>query len=480
MKNKIIRGVKWAFAEQAGVQIISFLVFLLLARVLGPTAFGLIALSQAFVMFITQTVQQGFSTVIIQRGELDDMHVQTAFWSNLILSLVAIIGVQLLAPTIARVFNEPELEALMRVLCVIFVLTPVWTIQQALFRRNLQFKPLAVQSISASMIGNLVAVIMALNGYGVWSLVGREIVRVLVASMLLWRRSDWRPRLQFSIDKFIELWQYSAHVIWGNIILFCSLKADSLIIGFGLGSKELGYYHVAMRLIALLNQLISRTIEKVAMPVFSRLQADIQQLRQAFGTANQYSALIILPVFAGIALTVTEFVPVVFGDRWDPSIPVMQVLLIAGIMQSLIYNNIALVMGLGKPQIRTKIITIEAALKVSFLLLAVSYGLIATAIAVVAVTLITYPIWVFSAIRILQTQMTKFIFYFIPAVTSTLVMAAAVTAGKYFLQGTVLAMEVLLLISVTVGFAAYTLSTLLLFPRLSREIIGNINTGKAK
>ncbi len=156
--NKVIHGLKRAFLEQTGVQLVSFVVFLLLARILGPQSFGLIALSQAFVLFTTQIVQQGFSQAIIQRKELEETHLNAAFWANIFFSLISLLILICFAETIARLFQEPKLEEIIYVLSIIFLITPILTVQQAVFKRNLDFKPLAKQSLIGTSIGNAVAV----------------------------------------------------------------------------------------------------------------------------------------------------------------------------------------------------------------------------------------------------------------------------------------------------------------------------------
>lgn len=471
MSNKVLSGIKWAFAEQAGVQVISLLVFLLLARLLGPSAFGLIALSQAFVMFVTVTIQQGFSQAIVQRHELDDMHLHTAFWANLALSSAAFILVHIFAEQIASLFSEPELEPIIRALSCLFLITPVWTIQQAIFKRDLEFKPLALQSILGTTAGNGVALTMAFLDYGVWSLVAREIVKAAVCSYSLWRVCRWRPAFKFSLARLRELLNFASHVMGGNIVLFFGQKADSLLIGYFIGTVELGFYHVAMRIISVLNQLFSRTIEKIAMPVFSKLQTGMKELQQAYLKASRASGFVLIPIYVGVALTIAEFVPTVFGDKWDASIPIMKVLIIAGLAQSLIYLKIALLMGIGKPQVRTRIITAESVLKIILVSAAVHFGLLMTAYAVLLTTLLMYPLWVFHTNRALNISVRTYLQSYPQTLLCLVGMIAAVLLVQDFALAHTLKPAIILCLMVAVGVLAYSAAAFL----FCRKFLSNLS-----
>ena len=197
LKRKFINGTIWSATQMWGMRAIDFLVFLILARLLGPEAFGLIALATVYLAFLSVFIDQGFSDVIIQREEITDRHLDTAFWTGIFIALLLILVSIFAADVVANIFNEPDLAPIIRVLSISFLLMAVRGTQQAILQRNLQFKPLAIRSLLASLIGGVVGIVFALLNFNVWSLVVQYLTAVAVGVLELWKVSDWRPKLRF-------------------------------------------------------------------------------------------------------------------------------------------------------------------------------------------------------------------------------------------------------------------------------------------
>lgn len=393
MNSKLVSGLKWVFLEQSSSQIISFLVLLFLARLLGPESFGLLALSYLFISLIVDLIQQSFAQAIVHRKELEPEHLQAAFWANVGLSIGTGLIFLGFSEQIASLLNEPELADILKALTLILLVTPVLVVQQAIFKRELNFQPMATRLVVATLIGNGVAIAMALYGFGVWSLVAREIVTHSINALLLMQVSEWRPKLSYSHRHFKELFSYGTHVILGNFATFVSLRADIFFIGYFLGTASLGYYNIALRLVSTLNNFLGRSIEKVAMPTFARLQKDTAALKSAFSAAMTGTGFLILPIMSGLFLCIEELSPLLFGEKWNTSIPIMQAMLVLGIVQNLCYVKIALLMGIGRPGERTLIVGIEGLLKIGAIVLAYPHGLLAVAIGVTAASYLVLPLW---------------------------------------------------------------------------------------
>lgn len=398
-EKKAQRGLKWALLEQSSVQIISFLVFLLLARLLDPQTFGLLAISQIFINLVAHMLQQGFNQAIVQRPDITKQHYNAAFLANMGVSLLFIIVLIFSSPFIAELFNAPRLTEIIRSISIILLISPLYATQQAILRRSLTFKPLALQSLIATIGANTVAVTMALMDYGIWSLIVREILMSAIGSAVLLKYCSWRPSRDVRLTDLLDLLPFSIQVIKGNVVNFLSREAPPFLIGYFLGTKDLGVYHLAKRLVMILDQLISRSLERVAMPLFSRLQHDKPALDTAYLSLTSFATTLVFPLFIGLSLTAELFVPLIFGEKWLASIPIMGLLLLTGISQSIRFISIALMMGTGEVKSRTTILAIEATSKIALTFLLIDQGLNSVTMGLVFASFLVLPLCTYYIAR---------------------------------------------------------------------------------
>ena len=217
IKQKAIQGIIWSAIQGWGSQAISLIVFFLLARLLSPEDFGLVALANVFITFMQIFLDQGFAQALIQSKELEPEHLDTAFWTNIITAIVlSLIGITY-ADFIAIFFKHRELTPVIQVLCILFLINAFSSVQQSLLQREFNFKAIAIRHLFGMIISGIVGVVMALNNLGVWSLVGQKVVYELVGSCVLWTASNWRPKFRFSLTHFGELFNFGKRfAIWRN------------------------------------------------------------------------------------------------------------------------------------------------------------------------------------------------------------------------------------------------------------------------
>ena len=375
-------GVFWTGLQNWGSKAASFLTFMVLARLLSPEAFGIIALGTVFVAFARVLVDKGFTDAIIQREKLDDLHIQSAFWVNLGIGVLLILITWATAPWIAQLFDEPDLGSVVRWLSLIFGIRALNGVQEALFRRNVEFKVLAIAGFTGVCVGAGFGITMAYEGYGVWSLVAQQITNQTTYVSILWVASNWRPSLAFSFSHAEDLFSFGVGVIGSSILGFVNRRLDDLLIGAFLGSTALGYYNIAYRILLALTQLISQVGSKVMFPVFSHFQSEDEKLRETYYTAVNYMSIISVPIFIGLAVLAPYVIPVAFGAKWSASIPVMQILSFAGLLQSLIYFNTPLILAKGHSFINLFLSAIRAVVNFTAFMIAVQLGGIVTVAAV--------------------------------------------------------------------------------------------------
>lgn len=470
LRQSAVNSVVWSAITSWGRQAIAFIVFFLLARLLGPETFGLIALAAVFMAFIQVFADQGFAEALVQRDQLEPEHLDTAFWTNiaigLLITLLCIGGAQL----IADLFNQPQLTPIIRWLSLSFLLRALSSVQEAIFRRNLAFKTLAIRSLIAVVVGGVVGVTMALMGLGVWSLVGQQLINSLIQVIVLWIASDWRPGFRFSVSHFKDLFSFGINVVGMNVLDFINSRADDFLIGYFLGPVALGYYSVAYRIMTIVIDLLTNVINQVAIPAFSKLQKEPERLRDAFYTVTKFTSLVSFPIFLGLAALAPELIRLLLGPKWIPSIPVIQVLAFIGLLHSVYYFNATVIMAMGKPSWKLLINFINSIANLISFAIAVQFGIVAVAAAFVIRGYVLSPIEFWLVGKLIRINAFTYLSNYIAPLAGSLAMVATIFATKYFI-GSFVSLYVLLGICVVISPLVYALTIFLVAPALFRQVL---------
>jgi len=470
LRQKAVKGVLWSALDSWGRQVISIGIFIVLARLLDPQTFGLVALATIFVNFLQIFIDQGLVQAIVQRQELETEHLDTAFWTNLgvsaLATLLSIAGAEL----IADFFKEPEIAPIIRCLSLSFLISGFSSVQEAIFQRNLAFKPLAIRSLIAVIIGGIVGITMAFMGFGVWSLVGQQLTNSFAQVLVLWWVSDWHPGFKFSQKHFKELFGFGVNVMGINLCNFFTRRSDDFLIGYFLGSTALGYYSVAYRLLQILTQLLTSIIVKVSLPTFSRLQEEPERLRNALYKGIQFTSLITFPGFLSTVILAPEIVTVVFGEKWSPSIPVMQVLNLVGILYAYFYFNGSLMMAVGKPSWKLALDFVQSVSNVVAFAITVQWGIVAVAAAYVIRGYLMAPLTIWVVWKLIRIDIRTYLSQGAVPLVGTIIMLVSMFIVKYFLSSLISPLGILA-IAIFVGAIVYVLSVFLMTPKLFRQVV---------
>ena len=389
-----VRGLFWSGVQRTGGQAIGLAAFIVLSRLLPPSAFGVLALANVYLLVVLLFVEQGVNQAIIQRHSLSPDHLDAAFSVTLALAALLMLLTVTLAGPIARIFNAPTLEPVLRWLSLTLLLSGLRATQTAFLQRQLRFRDLAVRATVAEGIGGGVGIAMALAGLGVWSLVGQALARGLAGVVVLWRVSTWRPRFRIDFLPLREVTQFGLPVLGDRLLALVQGKADDLVIGLMFGATALGYYAVGYRMLTYVTTLLAGTIQTVALPVLSRLQQDLGRFRHALLAMWEYLALGAFPVFVGIAFVSPGIVPVLFGPGWTPSIPVMQVLALAGAVKMLPLATSTALVARGRPGLQLRLNLVTTVLAVLGYVAVVERGIVAVALVHLVVALVVIPLHV--------------------------------------------------------------------------------------
>jgi PST family polysaccharide transporter len=468
LKKQAVKGVIWSVLESWGRRIFTYIVFFLLARLLKPEDFGLIALATTFVSFANIFVNQGFTTALIQREKLDPEHLDTAFWTNLALGFVFTLVSIVAAGLIVDLYKQSQLKLVIAWLSLSFLINAFKQVQEAILTRQFCFKVLAIRSFTVTFVGGIAGIVAAVLGLEVWSLVIQQLVGETLGVIVLWQASDWRPRFKFSIKHWQELFSFGINLVGISLLSFITTNSDNLLIGYFLGSVELGYYTLGYKIYQLILQLLSSITEKVALPIFSRMQTEMELLRNSVYRVTQLTSLFAFPVCFGVIVLAPELVPVVFGEKWLPSIPIMQILGFVGVLHCVFQFKVTLITAMGKPWWIMWSSCLNAITDFIFFAVAVHWGIVAVAAAYAIRTYCFSPIRLWMLYQLTGIKLRKYFCQYTAPLLSSLGMIITVIGTKYLLQDW-LSITSILVVSTAIAVITYVTIIFLVAPQLFKQ-----------
>lgn len=319
-----------------------------LAGLLGPSSFGVLAMALVFVGLIEMMLQQGLLPAIVQRKELRPEHADTAFWCVLGAGSLLTAACLLLAPLWAAVNNLPQLTAVIWALSPLIPIQALVVVQEALLRRELRFRALALRGTAATLCGGIAGVAAALQGWGVWSLVLQQLVTASAGVFVLWAASGWRPSRRFDRTAAGELYAYSLRSSGATIGLFLGNRADVLVAGAFFGPLVVGIYRLAHRLTSLALEVGSRAMQGVALPALSELQGDSETFCRRWAQMQRATTVITLPLLALLGCAAPELVALL-GPEWSGAVAAIQILAVVQAFTALSLLSGPVLQAIGKP-----------------------------------------------------------------------------------------------------------------------------------
>jgi len=466
LEHRAVKGVLWTFVQSVGGRALSLAVFIILARLLTPADFGLVAMAGVFIALLEVLVRQGLTAAITQREILDPEHESTAFWTNIVLS--AFMGAALWASAgwVAELYRAPDLAPVVRWLSAVLPLRALVAVPVGLLQRRLEFRVLAVRSVFGAFVGGVAGVVAAFAGWGVYALVVQQLLGGLAEVLAVWGALTWRPRFVFSMRHLRELLGFSLHLVGASLLDFLNRRSDDFLIGLFLGEVVLGYYAVAYRILRVMTQVLATTGTVVAFSAFSRLQGEPDRMRQAFYKSTQAASVVATPVFIGLSVVAPTAVPAIFGDRFAESGVVLQVLALIGVVHAVSYYNFAVYVGIGRPDIRLKLLVVHTTVNVLAFFIVVRWGIVAVAAAYVIRAYVLIPLDLFALRRLIGVSPRRYFGNLTPAAMSSAVMAFVIVLIQQLPFGPIPE----LVLSIAAGAAVYLVCLYLMAPLLVREL----------
>ncbi|MDW3649661.1 MAG: lipopolysaccharide biosynthesis protein [Bacteroidia bacterium] len=407
--EKSFKGIIWSFIDNFGLRIVTIGTFFFLAKILGPEAFGLVAIATVFLSFSTVFVEFGVITAIVQKPDLTEENLSSTLWGNLAMGVLFFILTFLFAPLIAWFFEEPELSPILRVAGLVFITDSLSKVQEGILQKEFLFKALAKRRLIASLASAAVGIGMALLDYGVWSLVFQRLVFGFVQTLVIWMESPWKPKWYFSWTAFWEIFSFGYKMMFTNIVYFLNRHMDDLLVGYFMGPVILGYYAIAYKVFSTLTDLITNTIYKVILPLYSKLQDDKDKLISVFYQSTEYTSYASFAVFAGVIALAPFVVPLFFGDTWVPSIEAMQILAVVGMLFTITHFVEGIYLSTGNPNLSLKFNSLLSLFYIGLFFLAIEYGIEGIALSRVIGVLIVLPFMLAAMNKLVPFELKKFL-----------------------------------------------------------------------
>ena len=437
LRQRALRGAAWSILNQAGTQLISVAVWMVLGRALDPAQFGLVALAQLVVGFLLVFLEQGFAEALVQRKEMTRADENTAFWTVLGVGLVLAGLTNAVAGPVAAWKEAPLLEPMLRALSLGFPLIALRTVPEALLIRGMRMKALAARSFAATAVAGATGVGLALAGFGAWSLVGQALMTSAAGSGMLWWLSGWRPGLGWSAASFRGLVGFGAHITGNNLISYGNRRLDQWLVEHFHGPVTLGFYQMAQRWMEVQAALIGQGLNQVSLSSFSRVQHDPARMARGYVQAVRLSAAVAAPLLAGLAAAAPDVLRVLVGPAWLPAAPILSWLSLGAIIQSLNALNAGVMMACGRPGWRTGVNGLNLALNSTLFVLAAPHGPVWMATAYAARAWLVAPVQWALVHRLVRPDWRAFAAALAGPLLAAALMALAVRglAGSTLLAG---------------------------------------------
>lgn len=337
LRKKAFSGVKWTTASSFVNTIVQFTQTVILARLLLPDDFGLVGMVSIVIGFSQMFSDAGISAAIIHHQEISHKQLSSLYWANIFSGILIFIIVLLVSPTIVLFFDDNRLQSLLILASIIFLIIPVGQQFQVLFQKELDFKRISTIEISSTIIGAALAILIAAKGWGAASIIYGQIANATTKSLqyLYFGLKFHKPLFHFSRSDLKGFIGFGLYQMGEKSINYFNSRIDQLLIGKLLGATELGYYTLAYNLVLQPIYRINPIINRVAFPVYAKIQNDLEKLKRGFFQTLKYMTLVNFPILVGLALVAEHFVLAIYGEKWIPSILLIQILAFMAIIRSI-------------------------------------------------------------------------------------------------------------------------------------------------
>jgi len=375
-KLRVFSGLIWSGVEQLGSQGLQFVLGLLLARLLSPKDYGLIAMLMIFIAISQTFVDSGFSTALLRKNRPTQEDYSTVFWYNLISASVFYLICVLASTAIADFYNQPELKLLIIVLGISILINALGSVIRIVLTKEKKFKYQAISTVISVIVSGILSLSFALNGFGVWALVVLTLSRLSILNICLWWGSNWKPSFTFSRLSFFDLFGFSWKLLLSSLFDTIFSNINGLVIGKFFSAQSLGFFSRADQFQKLPSRIIFGIVHKVSFPLLAEHQDDLVSLRAIYKRFYRGVSFIIFPLMGLLALFSHQLIEIVLLKKWLPAADYLQILCIVGVLYPLDAINLNILNLMKRSDLFLKLEIVKQLINVMMILTCFNWGVL--------------------------------------------------------------------------------------------------------
>lgn len=467
MKGKIVTGFFWKFGEQVSSQLVSFILSIILARLLTPNDYGVVALVNVFIILANVFVTSGFGTALIQKENSNEVDFSTIFYLSEAVSIIVYAIIFFLAPFIANFYKNSEMTLILRVFALQLPISAFNSIQQAYISKHIMFKKVFVSTTISAILSGLIGIFMAYSDFGVWALIGQYLSNTIIISITLALQISWRPKLIFSWEAGKPLISFGWKILATSLLGEFFNQLRSLILGKVYTASDLAYYNRGLRFPELVSNNVNNTISGVLFPVLSKYGNDFDKVKTGLRRAIRMSTFILMPLLFGMMMTSKEIILLLLTKKWIAAVPYMQILCMSCVFDTVSNENIQALKSIGRSDVLLKLEILKKPIYLFLLLLGIKISVL-----FMAETMVIYNV---IAVLINMSPNRKFLNYsfveqvqdILPAFLASSFMSVIVyLVGKFGLST-----GISFIVKIVCGVLSYLLIAILFRMQALKEIM---------
>ena len=456
-REEVANNLAWKFMERCGAQGVTFLVSIILARLLDPEVYGIIALVTVFTALLQVFVDSGMGNALIQKKDADELDFSSVFYFNVASCVILYIGIFIAAPWIANFYNMPELTLIVRVIGLTIIISGVKNIQQAFVSKYMMFKRFFFATLGGTIGAAICGIWMAYAGYGVWALITQNLFNQIVDTIILWVTVKWKPRKLFSFTRLKILFSYGWKLLVASIIDTGYSKLRQLIIGKIYTVEDLAFYEKGQQFPSLIISNIGASIDSVLLSALSIEQENRERILAMSRRAIKTSTYILMPMMIGLSVCANPIVSLLLSDKWLPCVPFLRIACIATVIQTVSASSLIAIKAIGRSDLFLKLEIIKKILGFVVLFGTMWFGVRAIAYGLLIVSIVSQLINSWPNKKLLNYSYLDQLKDFLPSTVLSVVMGSIVYAVELLGVGNMKT----LIIQIFVGSIVYVLISIL-------------------
>lgn len=428
MNNKsFVNNFIWRFAERCGAQLVTFIVSIVLARILTPEDYGVVALVTVFTSILQVFVDSGLGTALIQKKNADDLDFSSVFYFNFVVCIVLYIIMFFTAPFISVFYNDSSLTSIVRVASLTIVISGVKGIQQAYVSRNMLFKRFFFATLGGTIFSAFIGIGFAYAGFGAWAIVAQQLSNTAIDTLILWITVKWRPKKIFSIKRLKELFNFGWKLLVSSLFNTVYNNLRNLIIGKYYSSADLAYYNQGDKFPNLIVTNINSSIDSVLLPTLSSAQDEKNRVKNMTRRAIKTSTYIMAPLMMGLAVCATPIVRLILTEKWMPCVPYLQIFCITYMFWPIHTANLNAINAMGRSDYFLKLEIVKKAIGMILLLSTMHFGVMVMAYSLLVTTVTSMIINSWPNRNLLGYSLKEQIIDIFPGIFLALLMGLAIS-----------------------------------------------------